>query len=33
MLVSGLMIFFTVVRGCGTVRVCSQFVEFGGSLV
>lgn len=33
MLVSGLVIFFPVVRGGDTVRVCSQFVEFGSSLV
>jgi hypothetical protein len=33
MLVSGLMIFFPVVRGCSTVRVCGEFVEFGSSLV
>lgn len=30
---SGLVIFFAVVRGGGTVCVCSQFVEFGSSLV
>jgi len=33
MLVSGLVIFFTVVCGGSTVRVCGEFVEFGGSLV
>jgi hypothetical protein len=33
MLVSGLVIFFPVVGGGCTVRVCSQFVEFGSSLV
>ena len=33
MLVPGLVIFFPVVRGSGTVRVCSEFVEFGSSLV
>jgi hypothetical protein len=33
MLVSSLMIFFPVVRGGDTVRVCSQFVQFGSSLV
>ena len=30
---SSLVIFFSVVRGGGTVRVCSQFVEFRSSLV
>jgi hypothetical protein len=33
MLVSGLMIFFPVVRGGSTVGVCGEFVEFGSSLV
>jgi hypothetical protein len=33
MLVSGLVILFTVVCGGGTVRVCGEFVEFGRSLV
>jgi hypothetical protein len=33
MLVSGLMIFFSVVHGGSTVRVRGEFVEFGGSLV
>ena len=33
MLVSGLVIFFPVVYGGGTVRVCGEFVEFGSSLV
>jgi hypothetical protein len=33
MLVSGLVIFFPVVYGGGTVRVASEFVEFGSSLV
>ena len=33
MLVSALVIFFPVVRGGSTVRVCSQFVELGSSLV
>jgi hypothetical protein len=33
MLVSGLVIFFPVVRGGSTVRVCGEFVEFGSSLV
>jgi hypothetical protein len=32
-LVPGLMIFFPVVRGGGTVSMCSQFVEFSRSLV
>ena len=32
-LVSGLVIFFPVVRGRGAVRVCGVFVEFGSSLV
>jgi hypothetical protein len=32
-LVSGLVIFFPVVRGGSTVRVCGEFVEFGSSLV
>ena len=30
---SGLVIFFPVVRGGSTVRVCSEFVEIGSSLV
>jgi hypothetical protein len=33
MLVSGLVILFPVMRGGGTVRVCGEFVELGGSLV
>jgi len=33
MLVSGLVIFFAVVRGGSTVRVCGELVEFGSSLV
>jgi hypothetical protein len=33
MLVSGLVIFFPVVRGGSTVRVCGEFVGFGSSLV
>jgi len=33
MLVSGLVIFLAVVRGCSTVRVCGEFVVFGSSLV
>jgi hypothetical protein len=33
MLVSGLMIFFPVVHGGGTVRVRGEFVKFGSSLV
>ena len=33
MLVPTLVIFFPVVRGRGTVRVCGQFVEFGSSLM
>jgi hypothetical protein len=33
MLVSGLVILFTVVCGGSTVRVCGEFVEFGRSLV
>jgi len=32
-LVSGLVIFFPVVRGGSTVRVCGEFVELGSSLV
>jgi hypothetical protein len=32
-LVSGLVIFFPVVRGGGAVCVCGVFVEFGSSLV
>ncbi|GAC1616111.1 MAG: hypothetical protein PVS2B2_13430 [Candidatus Acidiferrum sp.] len=33
MLVSGLMIFFSVVHGSGTMRVRGEFVKFCGSLV
>jgi hypothetical protein len=33
MLVSGLVILFTVVCGGSTVRVCGEFVELGSSLV
>jgi hypothetical protein len=33
MLVPGLVIFFPVVCGGGTVRVCGEFVEFGSSLM
>jgi hypothetical protein len=33
MLVSGLVIFFPVMDGGSTVRVCGEFVEFGSSLV
>jgi hypothetical protein len=33
MLVSGLVIFFPMVRGGSTVRVCGEFVELGSSLV
>jgi len=33
MLVSGLVIFLAVVRGCSTVRVCGELVVFGSSLV
>jgi hypothetical protein len=33
MFVSGLVIFFSVVRGGSTVRVCGEFVELGSSLV
>jgi hypothetical protein len=33
MLVSGLVIFFPVVHGGSTVRVCGEFVEFGSFLV
>jgi hypothetical protein len=32
-LVSSLVIFFPVVRGGSTVRVCGEFVELGSSLV
>jgi hypothetical protein len=32
-LVPSLMILFPVVRGCGTMSMCSQFVEFCRSLV
>jgi hypothetical protein len=33
MLVSGLVIFFPVVRGGSPVRVCGEFVEFGSFIV
>ena len=33
MFVPGLVIFFPMVRGGSTVRVCGEFVEFGSSLV
>jgi hypothetical protein len=33
MLVSGLVIFFSMVCGGSTVRVCGEFMEFGSSLV
>ena len=33
MLMSGLVIFFPVMRGGSTVRVCGEFMEFGSSLV
>jgi hypothetical protein len=33
MFMPGLMIFFPVVRGGRTVRMCREFVELGGSLV
>jgi hypothetical protein len=33
MLMSGLVIFFPVVRGSSSVRVCGEFMEFGSSLV
>jgi hypothetical protein len=33
MLVPGLVIFFPMVRGGSTVRVCGEFMELGGSLV
>ena len=33
MLVCGLVIFFPVVCGRGTVRVCGEFVQFGCSLM
>jgi hypothetical protein len=33
MLMPGLVIFFPVVHGGSTVRVCSEFMEIGGSLV
>jgi hypothetical protein len=33
MLVSGLVIFFPMVRGSSSVRVCGEFMEFGSSLV
>jgi hypothetical protein len=33
MLMSGLVILFSVVRGGGTVRVCGEFVEFGSFFV
>ena len=32
-LMSGLVILFSVVRGGGAVRVCGVFVKFGSSLV
>jgi len=32
-LLSGLVVFFSVVCGSRTVRVCGEFVELGGSLV
>jgi hypothetical protein len=32
-LMTSLMIFFSVVSGGGAVRVCGEFVELGGSLV
>ena len=32
-LMSGLVIFFPVVRGGSTVRACGEFVVFGSSLV
>jgi hypothetical protein len=32
-LVPGQVIFFSVVRGGGPVRVCGEFVEFGSSMV
>jgi hypothetical protein len=32
-LVSVQVVFFVVARGGGTVRVCGEFVEFGGPLV
>ena len=33
MFVPGLVIFFPMVRGGSTVRVCGEFVELGSSLV
>ena len=33
MLVPSLVIFFSVVCGGSTVRMCGEFVELGGSLV
>jgi hypothetical protein len=33
MFVSSLVIFFPVVRGGSTVRVCGEFMELGSSLV
>jgi hypothetical protein len=33
MLLSSLVVFFPVVCGSGTVRVCGEFVEFSSSLV
>ena len=33
MLSCGLVVFFPVVCGSGTVRVCGEFVEFSSSLV
>jgi hypothetical protein len=33
MLVTGLVIFFPVVRGSNSVRVCGEFMKFGSSLM
>jgi hypothetical protein len=33
MLLPGLVVFFSVVYGSGTVCMCGEFVELGGSLV
>jgi hypothetical protein len=33
MLLCGLVVFFPVVCGSGTMRVCGEFVEFSSSLV
>jgi hypothetical protein len=33
MLLSSLVVFFPVVCGSGTMRVCGEFVEFSSSLV